>query len=219
MHRFNYPLLALFTILILSCGDDDVCITATGGIVSETREVSSFHSIDLDGVGNILLTQGSPQELRIETHQSILSKLTTVVNNEELQIELRDCIEGSIDKLDIHITIPDIERLEIAGVANIFGQNTFDLDDLELVIEGVGGITMFGTTDRLEINSSGVGNVQVFQLVSNSCEVNLQGAGNVDVTAEQELNVVISGSGNVSFRGTPTINSNISGSGMLIDAN
>ncbi len=219
MHRFNYLLLALFTVFISSCGDDDACTLVTGGIINETREVPSFHSVSLDGVGDIYLTQGSPQLVTIETHQSILNRLTTKVNNEELHIELQDCIEGSIDQLDIRITIPDIERLDIAGVANIIGQNAFDLDDLELVIEGVGGISMFGTTDRLKINSSGIGNVQVFQLNSNSCEVNLQGAGNVDVTAQQELNVVISGSGNVSFRGTPTINSNISGSGMLIDAN
>lgn len=219
MHRFNCLLFALFTILFFSCGDDDSCITVSGGIVDETREVSSFHSIRLDGIGNIYLTQGSPQLLRVETNQSIVGRLTTVVNNEELYIELRDCIEGSIDKMDIYITIPDIERLDIAGVASITGQNTFDLDNLELDIEGVGGISVFGTTERLEINSSGVGNVQVFDLISNLCEVNLSGAGNVDVTAQQELDVVISGAGNVSYRGMPTINSNISGSGMLVDAN
>jgi hypothetical protein len=220
MNKLSFYILALFA-MFFACNDNDSanCIVISGGVITETRQVSDFHSISLEGIGNILLTQGTPQSLRIETHQSVLGRLTTSVSNNVLQIKLEDCIEGSLDKLDIHITIPDIEKLEILGVGNIIGQNELDLDALEIDIEGVGDISLYGSTDRLEITSSGVGNVRAFDLISGVCEVFLTGAGNVEVTAENELEANISGAGNIFYKGTPVIEANISGSGNLINAN
>ena len=216
--RFKYAILSL--LFLAACSDDDTnCVTVSGNLVSETRELADFHSVSFEGVGNLFITQESPQSVRIETRQSIMPLLKTRVNNGQLNIELEDCITGQIDKLDIFISIPDIENLEIDGVGSITGQNAFDLDNLEIEINGVGDVTVNGTTDRLEINSSGVGNVHAFELVSNICEVNITGSGNVEVTAETDLDVIISGTGNVYYKGTPSIESNISGSGNLIDAN
>ena len=211
---------AIAPLLLTFCSEDDGdCVVVSGPITNETRSVDDFHSISLQGVGNILLTQGTPQSLKIETNQSVHDLLKTQVSNGELRIELDDCINGTIDKLDIHITIPDIQRLEISGVGNILGQNEFDLFELELEIEGVGEVSIMGITNRLEITTSGVGNVHAFGLTSNICEVNLIGTGNVEVTVELELEANISGAGNILYKGFPTIDANISGSGTLINAN
>jgi len=221
MMRKLRVLMLIFPLIFSFCADDDGdgCIMISGPIINESRTVSEFHSVSLKGVGNILLTQGTPQSLTIETHQSVLNSLKTEVSNEKLSIELNDCITGSLDKFDIHITIPNIEKLELSGVGNILGQNNFDLNKLEIEIEGVGEVTVMGTAGRLEISTSGVGNVQAFDLISNTCEVNLTGAGNVEVHAELELEANISGAGNIYYKGFPTIDANISGSGTLINAN
>jgi hypothetical protein len=208
-------------IALTACDNDDGtnCIPVSGNIISETRVLSDFHSITLEGVGNIFITQESPQSVRIETHQNILPLLKTLVSSQHLSIRLDECIEGNIDQLDIYISVPDIERLEISGVGNIEGQNVWNLDNLEISISGVGDINLSGTTDNLDIISQGVGNVRVFELISNICEVNLSGAGNVEVTALDELDVTISGAGNVFYKGMPSISTNITGSGNLIDSN
>ena len=129
MYKQLLFLILIFPLLLTSCADDDGdgCIMISGPVINESRTVSEFHSVSLEGVGSILLTQGTPQSLTIETHQSVLNSLKTEVNNEKLNIELDDCISGNLDKLDIHITIPNIEKLELSGVGNIFGQNNFDL--------------------------------------------------------------------------------------------
>ncbi|MDH3709202.1 MAG: DUF2807 domain-containing protein [Cyclobacteriaceae bacterium] len=208
---------------LISCdGDDEVpsnCIEPMGAIVTETRTVSDFEDISLTGIGNIFLTQGAPQQLSVVTHDNLLSMITTNVVNEELQIDLVGCIDGNITQLDYVITIPDIEHLEINGVGNITGQNDFDLDKLEISLDGVGNVIVSGSSDTLEIVSSGVGNIMAFDLISQICEVDLIGAGNIEVTAESELDVNISGSGNVAYKGNPAIDVNITGSGNLIDAN
>lgn len=209
-------------LLITSCDDDDNgnnCASTTGPVVTETRTLSEFNSISFEGVGNILLTQGSPQSVLIETHQDILEIIETEVKNEELKIEMRRCIDGTADKIDFHITIPEIKTLNLDGVGNIIAQNNLNLDDLDIDLMGVGNIILKGATDNLNVNSSGVGNILAFDLVAKSCEVRLTGVGNVQVNVTDELDVTISGSGNVSYRGNPTISADITGAGSLNDAN
>ena len=213
----------LIILLFTACLDDDDlnngCIDANGPVLTEERTLSTFKSIELEGIGNILVTQGAPQSVQIVTNQNILSLIETRVVNEELQIDLEPCVNGPLDQLDFLITIPDIEKLELNGVGNIIGQNDFDVDELELELVGVGEVMVSGTADILEVNSSGVGNVMAFDLIAETVEVFLSGAGNVEVTAQVDLDVTISGSGNVSYKGDPSIDANISGSGNLIDAN
>ena len=224
MHKLFLSGLCASVLLIYGCSDSDSnnsnnCIEPTGVITTEVRSVAAFHSIELEGIGNILLTQGSPQQLSIITHQNLLSLIETTVTNEELHIDLDGCIQGMINQFDILITMPDIEKLELQGVGNIVGQNDFNLDTLEVELDGVGEVTMSGTVDYLEITSSGVGNVMAFDLISQACEVTVLGVGNVEVTAEVELDVTISGAGNVFYKGDPSIDANISGEGNLINAN
>ena len=201
--------------------DDDpsTCIEPMAPIVTETRAFSDFHDIELNGIGTILLTQGSPQQVSIVTHQNLLPLITTTVVSEELQIDIDGCINGNIDQLDFVITIPDIEHLELNGVGNISSENNLDLDKLEITIAGVGNAQLMGSSDTLEIVSSGAGNIMAFDLITEVCEIQLSGAGNVEVTALSELDVDISGAGNVSYKGNPVIDVNITGTGNLIDAN
>ncbi len=219
---FKNLAILLFALVVQSgCDSDDgsSCLIPSNNIISENRQLEDFNSISLEGLGNIFLTQESPQMVRIETHENILPLLETRVTNQQLLIEFDECVDGQVEKLDIYISIPEIEGLNIAGIGDITGQNSFDLDDLEIFISGVGGLTLNGTANNIDINSSGVGNVHAFELTSNTCDINIMGSGNVETTATDVLNVTINGAGNVFYKGNPTITSNISGSGLVIDAN
>ena len=219
---FGYSSLSIL-FLLTSCFDDDngvsSCVQVEGQIVSETRVVDDFHSILLQGVANVLLIQGATQSLRIETHEGVLDIVETTVANEVLSIDLSTCLEGSLNRLDVFMTVPDIKRLELVGVGTITMQNDFNPEELIIRVSGVGDINAMGATDFLEVNTSGAGNVNAFEMIAETCDVFLSGTGNVEVTVTSELNVVIDGAGNVSYKGQPTINEDIEGLGRLIDAN
>ena len=212
-------------LLLFSCGDDDddnsECIEASGPVTTEERVVDNFSSIRFNGVGNLLLTQGAPQSVELVTNENILELIETRVSSGTLIVGFVDdaCIEGSIDQLDIVVTVPEIETLALEGVGNITGENDFDLDALSIELDGVGNVILSGTVTNLEIASTGVGNVQAFDLESDICEVNLTGVGSVSVTVNSELDVNLTGAGSVRYKGRPTISSSISGTGSLIDAN
>ncbi len=218
-----FCLILLGLTFLTACFDDDDngrdCVEAIGSVVSETRSVSTFHSLILEGVGNVFLTQGSPQSLRVESHRSILDELETTVSNEVLRIELDGCIEGNIDRLDVFITIPEIQGLVINGVGSITGQSQFNLDNLDLQLTGVGDMTLIGETDFLSIRSTGVGSINAFDLTADRCEAVVTGTGSVQVTVVSSLDVTITGVGNLSYKGDPEITATVTGLGQLIDAN
>ena len=214
-------LLGLFLFSSCTTDSDDDCLDSLGPIVTEIRDVDDFHSIVLKGIGNIFLTQGSTKSLSIETNEELLIRLETTVSNETLTVDLseKDCIIRDIDKLDIFITIPNIESLSVGGVGNITAQNDFDLESLNISLDGVGNATLRGKTDFLETSSSGVGNIHAFDMTAEKCNIVITGVGNVEVTVTSELDVNINGSGNVFYKGNPTVTVDISGSGNVRDSN
>ena len=207
----------LFACIITACDSDDA-IKANGAIISETRAVADFTSISSHIPGNIFITQGSNQSLRIETHENIHTIITTIVNNGTLEIRTTENIRD-LDRFDVHITIPVVEGVELVGAGNIESRNCLDMVSLNLSITGSGNITLCGTVDDLTLDITGSGNYRGYELVSNNCTMTISGAGNIQTTCNGELNVTISGAGNVFYRGNPNVITSISGTGSVIDTN
>lgn len=211
--------LLMVSLAFFACSDDqDDCISTIGPVVTESRTVSDFHSISLNGVGKVNLTQDNQQKLTIKSHENILDIISTKVSNNILYIEMDKCVAGKINTLDFNISIPEIKFLEVNGVGNFEGQNAFDLDDLMLDINGVGNISLFGHCDNLFISSTGVGNVYAFDMRAKNSEIAISGSGNAEVFVTHNLKVLISGSGNVYYKGSPNVSSTIHGTGIIISA-
>lgn len=196
----------------------NTCIDGQGAIVSETRSLGNFNSIDNFIFADILITQGSLEDVIIEAQQNILDQLNTVVASDELRLTVDRCID--IDEaIKVHITIPDIRSLMLTGVGDFIAQNEFDLTDLSVTLTGVGDFNLQGTTTNFDISMVGAGDVKAFALNADICDINLTGTGDAEVFVKDELDVTITGTGSVFYKGDPTITSNITGTGSLVDAN
>lgn len=214
----------LIFLLVISCdsGDNSVngnnCTYGQGAIVSETRSLANFNSIDNTAVAEILLTQGPQEDVRIEAQYNILQELKTMVVNNKLVISFDHCVDIK-EALKIYITIPDIRSLTLTGVGNILAQNNFDLTTIDIVLTGVGNINLKGTTESLNATLTGVGNINAFELNTDNCDVRINGVGDAEVFVNDALNIAITGRGSVFYKGNPSINSNITGSGSVVDSN
>ena len=195
------------------------CLAGQGAVVTETRSITNdFHSINSFLFADILVTQGPKEAIRIEGQKNIIDQINTVVINGELRLTLDRCVNIA-DAIRIHITIPEIERLTLLGAGEIIAQNDFELTELEITLSGTGDFSLRGTVNDLDIVLSGVGDVDAFDLIADTCDVNITGVGDVEVFVNDELNVTITGTGNLYYKGDPTIDSTITGTGSVIDAN
>ncbi|MCP4975078.1 MAG: DUF2807 domain-containing protein [Maribacter sp.] len=194
------------------------CLQGQGTIVSENRVLDDFHSIASTIFADILITQGTKEDVIIEAQPNILSEIKTEVVNGELRLQLNRCVNIA-QAMKVHITIPEIKSLTMTGVGDIVAQNEFDANELKIVLTGVGDFNLMGSTKTLDITLTGVGDIKAFGLNTDTCDVNITGVGDAELFVNDELNVTITGTGTIFYKGNPTVNSTITGSGSVVDAN
>ncbi len=156
----------------------------------------------------------TPDIRMIETSGSIEVVLNTFDDLDNLDIEC----SGSARIFQSGI-------LEIANRFSLDGSGStelvanFNANHVDIDVSGSADIKLQGSAIDHNINISGSAEIDAFDFVTETCEIDISGSGDVDVTVNDHLDVDISGSGTIRYMGNPTITSNISGSGEIIDAN
>lgn len=211
-------LLILLAAIITITACDGRGTFANGTIISESRSVDNFTSLDISVPANIYISQDPQQDLRIETHEDIMSIVETEVVNGELNI----CFSRSVRNLrtlNVYISAADYERIELSGAANLRSEGCLTLNNLEIRSSGASTIDLCGQADEMSLHLSGASEFKSYNMQAQTVRAVVSGATNVRVTAEQLLDVIISGASKVRYKGNPQIDSDISGAGVLVNAN
>ncbi len=210
-------------------------IEGEGKKITKTLDLPAFHSIHLNVAGDVVLSQGSPQEVRVEAQANIIENLRTEVKDGVWEIKFKKSVRN-YDGLVIHITVPTLKEVAIGGSGEVRSATPFKgLEELRLAISGSGDLEMeveaqrlwasisgsgdmdlAGSAAKADMEVTGSGDISAYDLRTDACKVNLVGAGNCRVWAEQELIATISGAGDIYYKGTPRVKSQISGAGDVV---
>jgi hypothetical protein len=247
MKKFKWSFLAFamgISLLTPACfidiDDDDNffgCVNGNGPIVSVDLDMPTIDGVHLAMSGQVFITQGSEQSIRIEAKQNIIDELELNVNNGLWVIDTDRCVRD-VDDFKVFITMADINELSLSGSGDIVGENFFEVndiilrivgsgdmdlglnaDDIEADITGSGNMILEGSGDSLDTRISGSGDVRAFNLEVNRAKFDITGSGDGEITVFDELDVRISGSGDVKYKGNPEVDVVITGSGRVVDAN
>jgi len=213
-------------------------ITGSGIMTTETREVSGFNAVELDGVGRLNIIPGETESLEIRAEDNIITELSSEVRAGTLTLGYIDKFwQKSVfptEEIVYTLTVTDLSEITINGAGNL-NMDDLDTNSLELVVNGAGKIEIDDlTSDELIVNISGAatievggevieqrveingtGNYQADDLQSNSTEVKIQGLGNAKVWAVDSLKITINGGGEVSYYGSPELTQEINGFGDI----
>jgi len=221
-----------------SCEEESLIgIQGKGDIVSKTIEIQPINGIDLDINGNVIISKGDNQEIRIKAQNNIIENIKTNVKNGVWDIDFDKNVLLHKD-ITIYITVPEIKELSVSGSGNITSSSNFSSSNLEINISGSGYINfntkanhikshisgsgeidLSGTTNSQDIHISGSGSYNGFSCVSNNVDADISGSGNCNISVNKELNAKISGSGDIKYKGHPSINKEIIGSGSVTSSN
>jgi hypothetical protein len=231
-------LLLLGLVLILSsCSDfcgDSVC--GSGSILSEKREVASFHSIEIRGGCQVLFEKGVQQELIVEAEQNILPLIKTWVRNDGTLIIESEGSYNSRRGVTVYASMLEIRNFFIIGAGKVVGQQPFSTRELTLLIDGAGNIEMdvnaenvystinggghiglSGSAEFHRVKINGAGNLDALDFVTSVYELTILGAGYCHIHVTDVLDVVLAGAGVIYYKGEPkVINSQITGAGRLV---
>jgi len=207
----------------------------SGNVITQTREVSNFHAIDVSYPAQVLVKQGNQESLQIDAEDNLLPGLQTQVRANTLEIFYKTKDGKHVNPtqpVKITVVVKDLTNVDFtsAGDLTIDSLETNSLDtslsgagnlklneinakELSIDLSGAGSLNASGTADNLKLNISGFGSFKGADLHSQDARVDISGAGSATVWADKNLDAQISGAGSVSYYGSPSVTKQISGVG------
>jgi len=207
--------------------------------MTEVRELSGFHSIDLRSVGRVVLISGSEPKVEVVAEEDLLPRVRTEVQGGVLVVGLRWWLGAllrvpELGEVVVRVTTPELREARLSGAGRLSSEGSLKLEDLDLRLSGAGqvaleltarrvevrlsgagAVELSGTAEELEIRLSGAGAVRAERLQARRVRIRASGAGECRVQAAETLEVEVSGAGSVRYRGNPRVESRITGVGRL----
>jgi hypothetical protein len=198
----------LIALLVSGCGFQ--ALIGSGKVATETRNVAGFTSITLAGIGNVYLTQGGTESVRIEAEDNLISYFETVVEGTTLKIGVKDQYMGisiqPTQPVKFYVTLPRIEAVTLAGSGNIFA-GKIQANAFKVSLRGSGDISAGTVTaTNVDIHLGGSGDITLGTLSARVVTATIAGSGNIQVNTltADKLSSKIAGSGDFTVDGKVT---------------
>jgi len=236
--QFIVPIMMAFMIFICtSCIFDLKVITGKGNIITESRSVTDFTSVEFQSGADIEIVKGTTFKVSVSDYENIVKYLSATVENNCLIIRKEpNNVSLWNSKAKVVITLPDplysiklsgsgnikvdssfndLNNLMVSGSGNIEIRRICQLNKLEARIAGNGNIDAIGSVQDLYTNISGSGYIRFTEMKAKNATCAISGSGNTNVFIGDKLEASISGSGNIVYSGNPVVNSHTTGSGRV----
>ena len=207
---------------------------------NEERNVPVFTKIALRIPAKLYIKQGDVQSVEITAKSSTLEEIITEVKGRTLNIRFPNKSvfwkNFNPGKIEIHITVPEIDGLSVAGSGDILAKEIKSLI-LDLAVSGSGDIVINDlktkrvtaaisgsgdiiikdgdVADELTVTISGSGNVDAMGFEASDVSIRISGSGNCSVTSNGNIKGRVAGSGDVNYRGNPNLDFSVAGSGKV----
>ena len=175
-------------------------VIGSGDVESMEVRVAKFSGVSVTGTCDVDIQIGETQEVWFSAQPQILDVLTYEVRNDILEIGFKSNVNVKPGRdIRAEIVLPALSYVAVTGAGNytLSGSEQADLD----------------------INITGTGKVNAYDMKVDHCTVIISGAGSCEVNVDKNLDVYISGVGDVFYRGTPLVTTDVSGVGNVVDSN
>ena len=207
------PLIALPAVALVALSG--CSFAARGPVVSEDRQIDAATSVVLDTSGDLTITEGEPS-LVIHAPAAVLDRLTADVRNGELMLGVKPGTPGILlGKISYELTLPSLERLEMNGSGDV--DSEVSASDLDVEISGLGNLDIDSIdASSVTLDVSGSGDVE-FSGRTDDLEVSIDGSGDVraDELESARASLEIDGSGDVEVAASDSLRVSISGAGSV----
>lgn len=230
---YLWLLVIALAFLVAGCAGGPFGLRGSGQMTSETRDVSGFTEVLLEGSGFVSIEVTGTESLKIEAEDNLMSRLTSEVEGGRLVLGHRGAISPTREVV-YTVTVASLDGVAISGSGDIETQDItasdftaeitgsgrvlltgLELGMLEASIRGSGDIEASGVADDLELRIPGSGSFRGADLETSSATVSIEGSGEALVNVSESLDATVTGSGKVEYLGSPRVTSTITGSGSI----
>lgn len=208
------------------------------GDASEKRELRDFTNIDTELAANIYIRQADSFSFVAEASEEALEHMITRVKDGKLLIGKQSNwkLWNELERINIYMTVPSLDDLICSGAGNVVlkghwtGQkmriklegaynltaSDVEIEDLKVVLDGVGNIDIAGKAPKAQLTLNGTGTIDAYDLTVQNARCAVNGVGKLECNVIEELIADVSGMGSVRYRGEPkNVKSSVSGLGKV----
>lgn len=163
---------------------------------------SDFSQLTVDGSTDVILRQGTENGLVIDASSQKRERIEVIQEGSLLRIKMvggwRFWDSGNAN-VTINVNFKSLEEIRMSGAGNLTGKGRIKVP-------------------KLQVHSSGAGDVDFEDIHAEELRVSVAGAGDAKVWATEELSVSIAGAGSVNYWGRPKVmKQSIAGVGSISD--
>ncbi len=193
-------------------------------VKTEERALAHFTGLDLAIPGQVNVSIGSPQKVRITCNQDTLSNVITEVSDGVLRVRIKD--KFNVEKFEANVVMEKLETvqqssagrstmkgLSKAGLKKIavMGASSANFEDirgeqLDLVVAGASKVTATGIMDKLHLTVSGASSATLAELKTKDCKLKVYSASRASVNASANASGQVNGASHLDLKGTATNN-------------
>jgi hypothetical protein len=209
----------LAALALSACGDHDRERNRDRGPeASETREVSAFDAIELNGTARLEITVGQPHSLALEGRQKTIDRVETEVRGHTLHIEAKPngwIISRGKPRITIYVSLPQLAGLKLEG-GNDVHMSGFTGGSSNIDVAGATRLKAEGQLEHLTVHMAGAGHADFSRLIADHAKVTVEGVGSVVVYSKDTLDATMNGVGAILYTGTPRqVNTRMNGLGTI----
>ncbi len=200
-------------------------IEGSGNIITKEISVQSFDEITATGVFNVMLTQGSKEQVKIEADDNLQDLFEVKNDGSKLIISMKKDVNfDSKKQLKVYVTFKKVKNMELNMVGSLSSDDNLSFDDLSIRNKSVGSLDLKMTAQSLNVDNKSVGNVKLDGKAENAViknngvgsiragsfvvqkmDIENNGVGSAEVNAEKELKVKDSFLGRVNNKGNAPV--------------
>ncbi len=200
-----------------------------------SRQVSSFHAIEISGGIDLYLSQGNAEAVAVTAeNKEDRDRIVTEVENGVLKIYFEKKSLGinwrGGRKMKAYVSAKTIDALSASGGSDVQVDGTLNgsalhvslsggadfkgrvtMNELAFSASGGSDVSVSGKAGKLNLKASGGSDVHVYDLTSDYCTVSSSGGSDVYVTVNKEIKAEASGGSDVHYKGGAAVTSSKSG--------
>jgi hypothetical protein len=207
--------LVITSILLTGCTKDS--LTGEGSVVTKSRSLSAFTSVDISGMRYAEIIYSDKSMVEITGYENLVPVFESNVKNGSLSFKYPNFTKVKNDNIKLKIYTPVLNKIRLSGSTEVVIGDGFEGQSFEANLSGLSKLSIENSQyEFFDVFSSGNSKVLAKDFIANRIKVDISGNGYLEVNAISELAIKISGNGEVHYWGNPAVSTKISGSGKAV---
>lgn len=237
-------LLVLFAIAVTftSCKKNEINVVPSANVTTVEKSFNNFNAIDVSDIFTVYVTFSETEEsVAVEANDNLQPYIHVSQQGNSLIVELDNKlnIRRNGATLNVYITMHELVKVVGSGAVEISFQNERVGNDLNVLLEGksmlsgavtatrlttdlegYSNVNFSGHADVLVFNADGASYMEGYDFEADRLEADMNGASNLHLTVNEELDVKANGASYVYYRGEGTIShQDLNGASQIVKVN